>query len=87
MDAQNTLAVGKFLEAIGIQLLMAAQPGEGVKLLPFTQLGYDLTRISDSVIIDYIEFRAETPRLLTSDMPSEHPELIRAEVERVRTAI
>ncbi|HEY2394833.1 MAG TPA: SbcC/MukB-like Walker B domain-containing protein [Rudaea sp.] len=76
MDPQNALATARFLERLGLQLILAGPESDHAKLAPICDCLYDMTRYGFTLTLDAIELTAEGQALMISDMPSEHPELI-----------
>lgn len=76
MDQQNSLAAARFLDSIGLQMIIAAPESEHSKLAPMMSTIFELNRFAMDIDIDPILVKEPTHRLLTSDMPSEHPDLV-----------
>lgn len=84
MDQQNSLAAGRFLDSIGLQMIMAAPEADHSKLAPMLDTIYELNRFEMDVYVDPVKIKEPAHRLLTSDMPSEHPDLIARMVESIQ---
>lgn len=76
MDQQNALAAARFLDSIGLQMIMAAPESEHSKLAPALDTVYELNRFDMDVYAAPTFPKAASHELLTSDMPSEHPDLL-----------
>jgi hypothetical protein len=77
MDQPNTLAAARFLDSIGLQMICAAPESDHSKLAPVMSTIFELSRASMmDISIDPILIKEPTHRLLTSDIPSEHPDLV-----------
>lgn len=83
MDLQNSLATARFLESIGLQLIMAAPEADYSKLAPCLQGAYEINRFDLNIYVDRTLYKPEAHRLLTSDMPSEHPDLVAQMVQTI----
>ena len=82
MDAGNSLAAARFLDSIGLQLVMAAPADAFSKLAPAVDTMFDLVRYDDFFILtEPTNIKGAAHELLTSDLPSEHPELLARTVE------
>ncbi len=86
MDAQNTYVTAKFLQSLGLQLLMAGPDSDVGKLTPLMDNYYDLARYGSDVFCEHVELKEAARRLFESDIPLLQPQLIEAEVERLATA-
>ncbi|MCY7296235.1 SbcC/MukB-like Walker B domain-containing protein [Alteromonas sp. a30] len=77
MDTTNAIATAKFLQSIGLQLIMAGPETERNKLSPMTQTIYDLDR--EELHLDMIrtKFKAKANQLMTSDLPDENPQVMK----------
>jgi chromosome segregation protein len=84
MDQQNSLAAGRFLDSVGLQMIMAAPEADHSKLAPMVDTIYELNRFEMDVYVDPVKIKEPARRLLTSDMPSEHPGLISLMVESIQ---
>lgn len=76
IDETNALAAARFLHGLGLQLLMAGPNDSLNKLVPFTDIYYEMHRASDVLSYEKKVLKEGAQRLMSSDMPSEHPELI-----------
>lgn len=76
IDETNALAAARFLHGLGLQLLMAGPNDSLNKLVPFTNIYYEMHRASDVLSYEKRVLKEGAQRLMSSDMPSEHPELI-----------
>jgi uncharacterized protein YPO0396 len=77
MDYQNTVATTRFLNALGLQLVMAAPDTDLAKLTPVADTLYELMRAGFNVFKEKIEVKEEGRKLFLSDMASEHPDLLK----------
>lgn len=84
MDQQNSLAAGRFLDSIGLQMIMAAPEADHSKLAPMLDTIYELNRFEMDIYVDLVKIKEPAHRLLTSDMPSEHPDLIDRMIENIQ---
>lgn len=84
MDQQNSLAAARFLDSIGLQMIMAAPEADHSKLAPMLDTIYELNRFEMDIYVDQVKIKEPAHRLLTSDMPSEHPDLIARMVESIQ---
>jgi hypothetical protein len=78
MDAQNTFVTAEFLKSLGLQLLMAGPDSDVGKLAPLLDNYYDLVRYGADVFVDHVRVKEPARRLLSSDIPLLHPELLDA---------
>lgn len=83
MDNQNALAAARFLKALGLQLVMAAPESDQAKIATFCDTLYEIGRDEFAYWLDPIYLKPAAHELMTSDMPSEHPDLITQELERM----
>jgi energy-coupling factor transporter ATP-binding protein EcfA2 len=89
MDMTNIVATMRYLEDLGLQLVMAS-PGENVGILTaFLHRYYDILRDSDNntVLLEGYDVSAATRELFRSDLPEFSPELIGQEVAAMRSAV
>lgn len=89
MDLTNIIATMRYLEDLGLQLVMAS-PGENVGILTaFLHRYYDILRDSDNntVLLEGHDVTAATRELFRSDLPEFSPALIDAEVAALRSAV
>ena len=88
MDHTNIIATMRYLEQLGLQLLMAS-PGENLGVLnAFLHRYYDILRDADNntVLLEGHSVSEETRQLCRSDLPQFNPELIDEELRRMRRA-
>lgn len=83
MDAQNSLAAAKFIENLGLQMLMAAPSSEGAKFASFANAVYELDRFDADLHFTVKRWTEEGHMLMESDMPLRHPELIQQRAEEI----
>jgi len=76
MDTTNAVATARFLQSIGLQLIMAGPELERTKLAPITQTIYDLDREGLDLLMERTKFKAAANALMVSDMPGENPEVM-----------
>ena len=76
MDSQNSLAAARFLESLGLQLLIAAPDSELGKLMPICDTVYELMRFGQDVFMEPTYMKEAAHKLMISDMPMEHPQLV-----------
>jgi hypothetical protein len=76
MDTTNAVATARFLQSIGLQLIMAGPELERTKLAPITQTIYDLDREGLDLLMERTKFKAAANALMVSDMPGENPEVL-----------
>ncbi len=82
MDDQNAVATARFIDRLGLQMIMGAPSADSAKLSSFTDTIYELVREGDVMEFHREELTAAGHALLRSDMPSEHPELVVAKLAR-----
>jgi len=83
MDEQNTLAAGRFLQELGLQVIMAAPAADEFKVLPLCDRTVDFVKDPGpppSVYLETKDITAKGRELLASDLPAQHPELIEKEM-------
>jgi chromosome segregation protein len=80
MDHQNAIAAGDFLNAIGLQLVMAAPETDYGKLGSLCNTVYDISRDNLDVFIEPTQMKQAAMDLLQSDLPSKHPELVQMRI-------
>lgn len=73
MDTTNAIATARFLQNIGLQLIMAGPELERTKLAPMTQTIYDLDREGLDLLMERTKFKPAANALMVSDMPEENP--------------
>ncbi|MCK9193617.1 MAG: AAA family ATPase [Nevskia sp.] len=83
IDETNALAAARFLRGLGLQLLMAGPNDSLNKLVPFTDIYYEMHRASDVLTYEKKVLKDGAQRLMSSDMPSEHPQLIEQLVQQL----
>ena len=76
MDTTNAVATARFLQNIGLQLIMAGPELERTKLAPITQTIYDLDREGLDLLMERTKFKPAANALMVSDMPGENPQLM-----------
>lgn len=76
MDDQNAVATARFIDGLGLQMIMGAPSADSAKLSSFTDTLYELVREGDVMEFHREELFPAGHDLLRSDMPSEHPGLI-----------
>lgn len=76
MDTTNALATARFLNSIGLQLVMAADENQRTKLAPISQTIYDLDREDFDLLMERTKFTPQGNALLVSDMPYENPQVV-----------
>jgi len=76
MDEQNALSAARFLSQLGLQLVMAAPGADEAKIDTFTNTVFDIGRDGLTPWIYRVQLKQAANKLLTSDFPSEHPDLV-----------
>lgn len=76
MDQQNALSAARFLDTIGLQMIMAAPEADHSKLAPTLDTIFEITRFDMDVFVEQTKIKEPAKTLLMSDMPSEHPDLL-----------
>jgi uncharacterized protein YPO0396 len=76
MDDQNAVAAARFMDGLGLQMIMAAPSADNAKLSSFTDTIYELERFGPNLFFHRETITDQGHALLRSDMPSEHPELV-----------
>lgn len=76
MDDQNAVAAARFMDGLGLQMIMAAPSADNAKLSSFTDTIYELERFGPNLFFHKETITDQGHALLRSDMPSEHPELV-----------
>jgi hypothetical protein len=76
MDTINALATARFLQDIGLQLIMAGPELERTKLAPISQTIYDLDREGLDLLMERTQFKPAANRLMISDMPDGNPQVM-----------
>lgn len=83
MDTINAIATARFLQSIGLQLIMAGPELERTKLAPVTQTIYDLDREGLDLQMERTKFKEEANKLMVSDMPDENPEVMKGAYQQL----
>ncbi len=86
MDMQNIIATMKYLESLGLQILLAS-PGENLATLTaFMQRYYQILRDAENnvVLLEGYDISQEARLVMQSDLPEFHPELIAQEISAMR---
>ncbi len=83
MDTTNAVATARFLQNIGLQLIMAGPELERTKLAPITQTIYDLDREGLDLLMELTKFKPAANALMVSDMPGENPQVMRDAYEQL----
>ncbi|MEQ8512226.1 SbcC/MukB-like Walker B domain-containing protein [Algiphilus sp.] len=73
MDTTNAVATARFLQSLGMQLIMAGPELERTKLQPITQTIYDLDREGTDLLMERTRLKPAANALMVSDFPSENP--------------
>ncbi|MDD4926706.1 MAG: SbcC/MukB-like Walker B domain-containing protein [Methylotenera sp.] len=76
MDSQNSYAAAQFLQSIGLQLIMAGPESDQGKLMPMTDTMFTMARFGGDVFKTDEHFTEALQKIMTSDMPMLHPDLI-----------
>lgn len=76
IDEQNASTTARFISAMGLQMIMAAPESSEGKLMSFSNTIYKMDRFGPDLYFDPHRMTPEGQKLMLSDMPSEHPELI-----------
>lgn len=76
MDTTNAVATARFLQNIGLQLIMAGPELERTKLAPITQTIYDLDREGLDLLMERTRLKPAANALMVSDMPGENPQVM-----------
>ncbi|WP_435626575.1 SbcC/MukB-like Walker B domain-containing protein [Candidatus Ferrigenium straubiae] len=82
-DALNTFVTAKFLQSLGLQLLMAAPDADVGKLTPILDSYYDLDRYGADVFFEETVIKEKAKKLMESDMPERNPALVEKMVEQL----
>lgn len=83
MDTMNAVATARFLQSIGLQLIMAGPELERTKLAPITQTIYDLDREGLDLLMERTTFKSAANTLMMSDMPGENPQMVMDAYDRL----
>lgn len=87
MDQTNITATMRYFEDLGLQVLLAS-PGENLGILTaFLHRYYDIVRDPENnvVMLTGHNVNEEARQLMRSDQIEFHPELLEAEIARIRT--
>jgi len=76
MDTTNAVATARFLQNLGLQLIMAGPELERTKLAPMTQTIYDLDREGVDLMMERTKFKEAANKLMVSDMPGDNPQVM-----------
>lgn len=76
MDQQNASSAARFLGHVGLQMVMAAPEADFAKLAPSLDTIYEINRFEKDIFIEQTKVKEPAKKLLMSDMPSEHPDLL-----------
>jgi hypothetical protein len=85
MDQQNALSAARFLDSIGLQMVMAAPEADHSKLAPSLDTIFEINRFDMDIFVERTSIKEPARVLLTSDMPSEHPDLLTRMVEELQS--
>jgi hypothetical protein len=83
MDTINAMATGRFLQNIGLQLIMAGPELERTKLAPVAQTIYDLDREGLDLQMERTKFKSAANNLMVSDIPEENPEVMKSAYQQL----
>ena len=75
IDPANSLSASRFLETLGLQLIMTAPEDSYGKLVPITDRIYEMQRYGDEIFSEATYIKPAARKLMTSDMVQEHPDL------------
>ncbi|HWX66561.1 MAG TPA: SbcC/MukB-like Walker B domain-containing protein [Rhodanobacter sp.] len=85
MDAQNVRSTTEYLNALGLQLIIAGPETDQGKMSSFLDIYYDMARFgSKKIQLTRNEIKDDARELLGSDIPSIHPELMADALALVR---
>ena len=84
MDGVNTAAALRFLQALGLQIILAAPPDASIKISPYVDKTVTVIRSGNVVALDQHIPSSEAIELLESDNPEIHPELSEKYLEAVK---
>lgn len=84
MDQQNALSAARFLDSIGLQMVMAAPEADHSKLAPSLDTIFEINRFDMDIFVERTSIKEPARVLLTSDMPSEHPDLLTRMVQELQ---
>jgi len=83
MDGNNAHAALNFFREIGLQVILAAPPESEVKVGPYVDKVYNVLRSGNHVYLDHRVYKDKGKKLLESDDPQLHPELVEALIPEV----
>lgn len=86
MDQQNALSAARFLDTIGLQMVMAAPEADHSKLAPSLDTIFEINRFDMDVFVEQTKIKEPAKTLLMSDVPSEHPDLLTDMVAQLAVA-
>lgn len=78
LDSENLYATAKFLNAMGLQLILVGPDADAGKLVPFTNVIHIMSRYGMDVDVETMLIKEPMRKLMVSDMPSENPDLVDA---------
>ena len=84
MDPQNAIAAAEFLDAIGLQLVMAAPESDYGKLASLCQSVFDIARDDLEAYIEPTQMKEDATKLLQSDLHFKHPHLLELALAQVQ---
>ena len=88
MDAQNVRATAEYLNALGLQMILAGPEADQPKMSSFLNIYYDMSRNgTDTILFNKNVVLDEARELLMSDNYLLYPEIIEQEVERIRAEV
>jgi hypothetical protein len=76
MDTENAVATAKFLQNLGLQLIMAGPELDRTKLAPVTQTIFDLDRQGCDLEMESTYLKPAGNKLMISDMPTGNPDVM-----------
>lgn len=86
MDPQNVRATAEYLNSLGLQLILACPEDGHAKVSSFLDVYYDMARYGSGTIhMEITRMGAAARELLTGDNFLAHPDLLSAEIERLRS--
>lgn len=84
MDPQNSYSAARFLDSLGLQLIMTAPDDSMGKLMPFCDRIFEMTRNGMDVFYEVAYVKDRARDLMRTDMVQEHPELLNKAIEEIR---
>lgn len=84
MDPQNSYSAARFLDSLGLQLIMTAPDDSMGKLMPFCDRIFEMTRNGMDVFYEVAYVKEPGRVLMRTDMVQEHPELLNKAIEGLR---